>query len=391
MARLPSPRRDRAAPAPEPRTVAAVHAALDRIAPFALAAEWDNVGLLAGRMDWPARRILAAIDLTDAVAREALRRGANVLLTYHPVIFKGIRAVTPAAEAPTALLPDLLAARVALLAVHTALDAAPGGTNDVLLDMLNVASRHPLQSVLATDRGYKLVVFVPAPQAAALRSALARAGAGTIGHYHECSFELAGQGTFRGDASTRPTIGRRGVLERVDELRLEMVVPAACVGPVVRALYATHSYEEPAFDLYPLHELPARGAAGLGRVGVLGRPAGGMELLRRLRSRIGLRGAMVIGDLRRRFRSVTAAAGAFGARSFRDPHSLVLTGELKHHEALELHRRGVTAVCLGHYASERPALERLVHRVREELPGARVRVARADKPPATLAPDSGKR
>src|SRR5512140_1804848 len=114
--------------------VANVLAALNEIAPFELAAEWDNVGLLAGRPEWPARRGLLAIDLTDAVAREALAMGAELLVLYHPPIFKGIRAVTPAATGPTTLLPDLLAARTALIALHTALDAAVGGTNDVLLD-----------------------------------------------------------------------------------------------------------------------------------------------------------------------------------------------------------------------------------------------------------------
>jgi dinuclear metal center YbgI/SA1388 family protein len=361
--------------------VADVLAAVSALAPFEYAADWDNVGLLAGRPEWPARRVLLAIDLTDKVAREALRKRTDALVLYHPPILKGIRSITPEASCPTTLLPDLLAARVALIAVHTALDAAVGGTNDVLLDVFTPVKRYALEPLVHHDRQYKLVVFVPARELDRLRRALAAAGAGVIGHYSQCSFELAGRGTFRGDATTHPTVGRKQVLEHADETRLEMVVPREHLGPVVRALYATHSYEEPAFDLYPLHEAAGRGAVGMGRVGLLARPQRGTQLVARLRRHVDLSAALVVGDLKRRFRSVTAAAGTFGTQAFRDPDSLVVTGEFKHHDALELQRRGVTAVHLGHYASERPVLNLLRTWLRTSLPALRLGIAASDRAP----------
>ena len=365
------------------QSVAEVLACLDRLAPFEYAAEWDNVGLLAGRRDWPATRALLAIDLTDAVAHEVLKTRADVLVLYHPPIFKGIRSVTPDAEGPTTLLPDLLAARVAIVALHTALDAAPGGTNDILLDAFEPVERFPLEPLIRSGGRYKLVVFVPPKEVDKLRAALSAAGAGVIGHYTDCSFELRGRGTFRGDEATNPTVGRRLVLEHADEIRLEMVLSRARLGDAVRALYANHSYEEPAFDVYPLDEPVGRGAVGLGRVGVLRKPTRGTTLLERLRTTVDLSAALVVGDLKRRFRSVTAAAGAFGVRSFRDPDSLVLTGEFKHHEALELLRRGITAVHLGHYASERPVLPVIRRHLMEHIRGLRVEIARADRAPFT--------
>ncbi|MEW6251306.1 MAG: Nif3-like dinuclear metal center hexameric protein [Planctomycetota bacterium] len=354
---------------------------LDALAPFALAAEWDNVGLLAGRPEWPASRALLALDLTDAVAREALENRADLLVLYHPPIFKGLRAVTPDAPGPTTLLPELLAARVALIALHTALDAAAGGTNDVLLDLLRIAQRWPLVPVTRVAPDLKLAVFVPAADVDRLRAALAAAGAGVIGHYQECSFELAGHGTFRGDETTQPTVGRKGVLERVAETRLELVVPRRRLAAVIAALYANHPYEEPAFDVYPREEVVGRGGVGLGRVGVLPRPTPGTELLERLQGRVDLAAALVVGDLERAFRSVTAAAGAFGVEAFRDPDSLVLTGEFKHHDALALLRRGVTTVALGHYASERPVLDMLRALLSERAPELAVQCAQSDRSP----------
>jgi putative NIF3 family GTP cyclohydrolase 1 type 2 len=361
--------------------VADVLAAVDALAPLEHAAEWDNVGLLAGRPDWPGRRGLLAIDLTDAVAREALRKRVNVLVIYHPPIFKGIRAVTPEAACPTTRLPDLLAARISIIALHTALDAAVGGTNDVLLDIFQPARRYPLEPLVHENRQYKLVVFVPPDEVDRLRAALAAAGAGVIGHYTQCSFELHGRGTFRGDDTTQPTVGRKQVLEHADEVRLEMVLPRGRLGPVVRALYAAHSYEEPAFDMYPVHVAAGRGAVGGARVGVLRRPLSGTDLVTCLGRRVDLSAALVVGNLKRRFRSVTAAAGAFGVRAFHDPGSLVLTGEFKHHDALELELRGVTAVHLGHYASERPVLDWLRGWLQKSLPALRLGIAAADAAP----------
>lgn len=361
-------------------TVAELAAALEQIAPQHLAAEWDNVGLLAGATDWPAARVLLTIDLTDAVADEALANGADVIVAYHPPIFKGVRRITTAAEAPTRRLPELLRAGISVFALHTALDAAPGGTNDALLDAFDLHARRPLQ-VLTQGRNYKLVVFVPAAEAADLRAALARAGAGVIGAYDHCSFELDGRGTFRGNDGSNPTIGRRGVLEAVRETRLEMVAPRARIGEIVRALYAAHSYEEPAFDLLPLEEITGRGAAGMGRIGALRRATRGTVLCDQLAQVVDLRNARAVGDLRRRFTHVAAAAGAFGVAQFRDPATLYLTGEFKHHDALDVLRRGVTAIALEHWASERPILEVVRRRLISALPGLKVALARSDRAP----------
>lgn len=383
-ASLPGARKRAAASA----RVADVLAAIERFAPLALAAEWDNVGLLAGRPEAPARKALLAIDLTDAVAQEALRSGADLLLIYHPPIFKGIRSITAQAECPTALLPELLGASTSIVALHTALDAAVGGTNDLLLDAFATVTRTPLEPLWRDSAKYKLVVFVPADGAERLREGLAAAGAGVIGHYDHCSFESSGAGTFRGDETTNPAVGQRGQLERAAETRLEMVVPAGRLADAVRAVYANHAYEEPAFDIYPLRQPADRGRTGMGRVARLRQPTRGQRLLAQLAQRVDLANASVVGDLRRSFSAVAAAAGSFGVRSFRDPDCLYLTGEFKHHDALDLLKRGITAVHLGHYESERPLLAYVAAQLQRQVPGLKVRVARADRSPFTPVPAS---
>ena len=160
-----------------------------------------------------------------------------------------------------------------------------------------------------------------------------------------------------------------------------MVVPRRCVGQVVRALCATHSYEEPAFDIYPLQHVAGSGRVGMGRVGELKKPQRGTALVRMLAEGVDLSVATCVGELKRAFRSVTVGAGATGIRRFDDPNSLVVTGEFKHHDALQLLRRGVTAICLGHYASERLVLGALRAGLSGALKGARVTIARSDRSP----------
>jgi ribonuclease HI len=104
----------------------------------------------------------------------------------------------------------------------------------------------------------KIVVFVPTEALDDVREALFAAGAGRIGNYERCSWHTLGTGTFRGGEGSAPSVGRAGRDERVQEARLETVYPLEREAEVVRALREAHPYEEPAFDLYPLLEVPAR-------------------------------------------------------------------------------------------------------------------------------------
>lgn len=98
----------------------------------------------------------------------------------------------------------------------------------------------------------KLVVFVPPEALDDVRDALFVAGAGRIGDYTRCSWYAEGTGTFLGGDTTSPVVGRAGVEERVPEIRLEMIYPAAAHPAVIAALRKAHPYEEPAFDIYAL-------------------------------------------------------------------------------------------------------------------------------------------
>ncbi|HEY3500536.1 MAG TPA: Nif3-like dinuclear metal center hexameric protein [Polyangiaceae bacterium] len=371
-----------------------VVAALESIAPVAHAEDWDNVGLLlepAGdRRDSAAppqvARVLLCIDFSEPVLAEALAGDVDLVVAYHPPLFRPVNRLRARVPGERVFLAAARAG-LALYSPHTALDAAPGGVNDWLAGALGTGQRGALfASVPRAPSEHKLVVFVPATHADALRSALAATGAGVIGAYSECSFELAGSGTFVGGETASPVVGERGRLERVSELRLELVCPAAALGAAAEAIRRVHPYEEPAWDIYPLAPRPAAGF-GVGRAVTLDEPATLDVLVERVKRHVGRATLRVASAPAHRdggtIRRAAVCAGSGGSVLDRaEGYDLFLTGELSHHALLARIARGSSVILCEHSSSERgflPAFERALRQRCEDR--VEVQVSQADREP----------
>lgn len=355
---------------------------MESIAPTGLAQSWDNVGLLAGDQNACVTRVLACIDLTPEVVKEAVRKKANLVFAYHPPIFKPISSILADSNATDAVVFQCIQDQIAIYASHTALDAAEGGTNDVLAALCGIKTSEPIEYIdEPTGNQCKLVVFVSPDAVEKVADAIFAAGAGHIGDYSHCSYRLSGQGTFFGSASTSPTIGDRGRMEFIDETRLESVVDAKRLPAVIKALVDAHPYEEPAYDIYPLKSEPVR---GIGRVGKLGRGTTLAKLARRLKRATEASNVQIVGPADRAIERAVVCVGAAGTIPFRvslNFHDVIVTGEIRHHDGLTIQRRGCTAITLGHWASERPVLAPLAERLEAMIPGLTVTVSEADKDP----------
>jgi dinuclear metal center YbgI/SA1388 family protein len=362
--------------------IADIVAELERIAPTARAAEWDNTGLLLGEANAEVSRALLTIDVTDAVLDEALKKECGLVIAYHPPLFKPISRLT-ADSAP--LLWRAARQNLALYALHTALDVVPGGANDVLAEVLGLRNLRPLEP-LADESECKVVTFTPADALAEVAAAGFRSGAGRIGEYSECAFFSHGLGTFRGSEASRPAVGQAGRSEVAEELRLEMICPLGRSAEVVSAIRQAHPYEEPPVEVYPLRQRPP--GWGLGRVGVLAEPATLKELIARIKDRTGLEHLLLASGQgaspRRKIRTAACCCGSCGS-SFRKAVAagaqLYLTGEMRHHDALAAAAAGMHAVCLGHSNSERMVLGRLVDRLAGALPELTCLPSRRDRDP----------
>jgi dinuclear metal center YbgI/SA1388 family protein len=365
---------------------------LESIAPVAYAEDWDNVGLLAGDPDAPLARALLCIDCTREVVLEAESAGCEAIVAYHPPIFRPISRVTRGS------IPyELVRRGIALYSPHTALDAAEGGTNDVLADAIGMTrDRAPIRAAPLRpepdDGEHKLVTFVPPDAVARVSAALFEAGAGRIGDYRGCSFRSIGTGTFYGEAGTNPAVGTAGKHETVEEVRLETVVPIVRTGDVIRALRAAHPYEEPAFDLVRLTRRPAKlqtsqtEQRGMGRIGALV-PVDRETLVTRIKARLGVPRLLVAGPERGTVTRAAVCAGAAGdllAAAISQGAEVVVAGEVRHHDALHAAAAGVTVVCALHSNSERIALGPLGARITAALPGIELLTSRVDRDPFAI-------
>lgn len=351
------------------------------VAPLHLAQSWDNVGLLAGDEHADCRSILLTIDLTPAVLDEAVQSKVDLILTYHPPIFKPIASLRAHSSGTDALVWKAIRHNIAIYSPHTALDAADGGTNDVLAEACGAVDLRPIEFTDDNKHEYKLVVFVTPNDVDKVAEAISSAGAGVIGEYTRCSFRSPGTGTFLGSGKSSPSIGRPGSYETVEEIRLEMVVLRDSLAAVVQALRSSHPYEEPAFDIYPLQP---RTVPGSGRIGALAAASTPAELLHRLRQTVPTTAPLLVGDSAATIDRVAVCAGAVGsllAKLKLGPADCLVTGELRHHDALSIRRLGSHAIVLGHWASERPVLQRLAATLRQKLPDLRIAISQADADP----------
>ena len=319
--------------------------------PPSLAEEWDNVGLQVGDPTAELKRVLVCLDPTEAALEAARNAGAQALFSHHPLIFRPLKNLTPADETGRVLLAAVRAG-IAVLSAHTNLDRAAEGLNDWLARRLGLQGALPL----ATGSGdlVKLVVFIPAGYEEAVAEALFRAGAGHVGEYDRCSFRTSGTGTFRPGPGTAPFLGEAGRTEQAREVRLETILPRAQVSRAVERLTRAHPYEEVAYDLIPLAN--RRPDVGLGRIGRLSAPLPLGEFAARTREALDARSLRLVGDPARPVAKVAVCGGSGASllgEALRQGADVLVTGDVKYHEARQAESQGLALVDAGHFATER--------------------------------------
>lgn len=376
--------------AQEPRTMPLrtgdVIDALEFMAPLRFAAAGDPVGLMVGSRNWPADRVLLTIDLTAGVLDEAVEKKVGFVIAYHPLIYRPLSRLTE--EHPRqALVLRAIRERIAVYSPHTALDAAPGGINDWIAEGLGAGDVRALDSHAhqPETEQVKVVTFCPLEAVERIRNGLSSIGAGRIGDYHLCSFEMKGTGTFFGGDGTTPTVGRNNTLERIDEVRLEMVCPKAALALAVTVLKQFHPYEEPPIELYELLARPLRDT-GQGRRLVLDQPTSVKTLAARLKEQLGVKRAWVAAapDGAKRIETIGICAGSGAGlldSAIAQGCELFVTGEMKHHEILSAMERGCAILLAGHTNTERGYLKVLRDRLSKMIDDLTISVSREDRSP----------
>lgn len=354
-------------------TVAALVDELEGIAPPDLADDGDPIGLQVGDLAKEVRRVCVSVDTSPQVIDQAIRKGADILVAHHPLIYDPLKSLAEA-DPVARRVAKLIRAGTALYVLHTNYDTALGGVNDVLAKLLGVDTGRPL-TVRKHDSLYKIVVFVPEEAVDKVRNAMAEAGAGRIGQYTHCSFRAAGTGSFAPLPAAQPYVGKTGKLEEVEEYRLEMICTGSWLDVAVAEMLDKHPYDEVAYDLYELANEPI--LYGYGRVGTLEKETTLREFAGVVKDALGNEWLKVTGDPEKTVKRV-ALCGGGGSSLFKEAvkaqADVYVTGDLKHHDILDAAALGLATIDAGHFETEKPGMVALTDRLRSFLAGREVEV-----------------
>ena len=352
--------------------------ALEVVAPLSLQESYDNSGLQVGDREMEVTGILVTLDVTEEVLSEAEKLGFNLVVSHHPVIFGEVKSIT-GKNAAERIVRMAIRKEIAIYSGHTNFDAVSGGVNTAMANRLGLVDQEILEP--ADGQLKKLVVFIPHDHLEQVRQVIFDAGAGHIGAYDSCSFNLEGKGTFRGSEGSDPFVGEPGKLHHEPETRLETVVPAPLVSKVVRALTRAHPYEEVAYDIYPLENIDHRN--GMGMVGNLQNPMDEEAFLGFVKDRFGagvIRYTALRGKPVRRVALCGGSGSFLMSRAVASGADVFVTGDVKYHQFFDADGR-IVVMDIGHFESEQFTRELFYDLLMKNFPKFAIRLSETETNP----------
>jgi len=326
---------------------------------------YDNAGLIIGQSEWECTGILCTLDATEEVINEAIEKKINLVVAHHPIIFGGLKKINAKNYVEKAVI-TAIKNDIAVYAIHTNLDNVIDGVNGKIASLLglkNISILSPKQNSLK-----KLFTFVPVDKADLVRNAIFKAGGGHIGNYSECSFNVEGLGTFKGEAGTNPYAGEVGKQHQEKEIRIEVIFPGWLEKAIVSAMITAHPYEEVAFDIVNLSN--THQAIGSGIIGELNDPMDEISFLTHIKE---IFGTPVIKHTELTGSPVKKVAVCGGAGSFLVSTAMAaradiyITADMKYHEFFDANGRMVIAD-IGHYESEQFTMDLLREILAQKFP-----------------------
>ena len=344
--------------------IIAVIECLENFAPLSLQEDYDNAGLIIGNSQDECTGIITTLDVTEKVVAEAVKKGCNLIVAHHPIIFKGLKKLNGANYIERTVI-SAVKNNIAIYAIHTNLDNVIDGVNNKIaekLELQNVEILQPKQNILK-----KMVTFSPKENASEVRNALFMTG-GKLGKYSECSFNVEGMGTFKAGEGAKPHVGEIGKRHEENETRIEVIFPGYLQKQIVESLKASHPYEEVAYDIYPLDTQINEFGSGL--TGNLAKPVSEDELLSRLKINFNLQAIRHSPYLSKKISKIAICGGAgsflislakaSGAQAF-------ITSDVKYHEFFDADSE-ILVADIGHFESEQFTIDLLAEILKEKFP-----------------------
>lgn len=355
---------------------------IEDFAPLKIQESYDNSGLQTGQPTQMIERALIALDVTEEVLNEALEKKCQLIISHHPLIFGGLKRIV-GANATERILIKAIENKIAIYAAHTNLDAVHLGVNHILAEKLGIENPKALQP--AKGQLKKLVTFCPLAQAGEVRQAIFNAGAGHIGNYNSCSFNLRGEGTFKASEKANPFVGEINQLHTEEEIRIESIYPFYLEKKILKALLDAHPYEEVAYDIYPLeNENPLTGIGLWGEIKEPMDEKAFMASMKQVLNTPSIRHSRLIGKNVKKI-AVCGGSGSFLIQAAIAANADVfITSDLKYHNFYDAENK-ILLVDAGHYETEQFAKELLYRVVKEKFTTFAVLISEAGQNPVHYA------
>ncbi|MBL0308770.1 MAG: Nif3-like dinuclear metal center hexameric protein [Bacteroidetes bacterium] len=338
---------------------------LELIAPLHFQESYDNSGLIVGDKNASVKKALVTLDVTEDVVQEAIREKCQLIIAHHPIIFSGIKKLNGTNYVERVII-NAIKNDIAIYAIHTNLDNVLEGVNAKICEQLDLRDCRillPKKNLLK-----KIFTFIPVQHHEQVSRAIFNAGAGHIGNYSETSFNSSGSGTFRGNNSSNPAVGKKGVLEKVEEIKFEAIFPAHLEQAVINALIQAHPYEEVAYDIVALENSFSK--VGSGMVGSLKKPMDEMSFLKMVKKQLKTK-VIRYTELRKKPIEKVAVCGGSGRfllnQAIAANADVFITADFKYHDFFDAENKIVVAD-IGHYESEQFTKELLTQRILDNFP-----------------------
>jgi dinuclear metal center YbgI/SA1388 family protein len=351
---------------------------LEALAPLAYAEDFDNVGLLVGDKNNEVTGILIALDTLETVVDEAIASNCNLIISFHPIIFKGLKSLTGKNYVERTVL-KAIKNDIAIYAIHTALDNALQGVNDRICDQLGLVNKQILIPQSGTIK--KLTTYVPKNKESEVREALFTAGAGAIGNYNHCSFNIDGIGTFNGNENSNPAIGVKGETQYEKETKLTVIFGKHLETKILKALFNSHPYEEVAYEIIPLEN--KNQDIGMGMVGELESEMDETHFLEHLKNTMGtpcIRHSSFL-DKQIKKVAVLGGSGSFAINAAKSAGAdAFVTADLKYHDFFTA-ENNILLADIGHYESEQYTKNLLVAYLTKKIPNFAIILSKTNTNP----------
>ena len=351
---------------------------LEELAPLAQAEDFDNVGLLVGKPKDKVNGILVTLDTLENVLDEAIAYDCNMIVSFHPIIFNGLKRITGANYVERVVL-KAIKYNISIYSMHTALDNSPHGVSAKICEVLGLTNT----AILIPKKGNikKLTTYVPKTSAEGLKGALFSAGAGNIGNYSDCSFTVDGTGSYRGGKGSNPTIGERGQLELAEETQINVTFSSYKERAILQALFQNHPYEEVAYEIFTLDNQNQN--IGMGMVGDLQKEMDETDFLSFLKDKMNVstvRHSALLGKSVQKV-AVLGGSGAFAiSAAIQSGADVFVTSDVKYHQFFEAENKVVIAD-IGHYESEQFTKNLLADYLTKKIPNFAIRLSESNTNP----------